>query len=92
METSIKLTPIVVVQDRYQGVYAGGAWLAIANATTMVGGLRRVDHVLDEDTDLGPWGEDVAAMEFWTDPPHWISVGATPDEALKNLLDAGSKL
>jgi hypothetical protein len=85
------LTPIVVVQDRYQGVYAGGAWLAIANATTMVGEFRRIDHVLDEDTDLGPWGSDVVAMEFWTGPPDWISVGATPDEALKNLLDAGSR-
>jgi hypothetical protein len=92
MESSIKLTPIAVVQDRYQGVYAGGAWLAIANATMMVGNQRRIDHVLDEDTELGPWGSDVAAIKFWTDPPDWISVGATPDEALKILLDAGSRL
>ncbi len=86
METGIKFTPIAIIQDRYQGQYAGGAWLAVANASAMLGGCRRINFALDDDTGMGPSSSDAAAMEFWADPPDWISVGATPDEALKNLL------
>jgi hypothetical protein len=74
-----------------EGVYAGGPWFAVAKADKKARGRSRISDLLDDDSDHGPWGSDVAAMKLWTDPPDWISVGATPDEALKNLLETENK-
>ncbi len=79
--------PVVVMEDRYSGVHSGGRWLAIACATdTVDDGKTRVDFCLA--TDGGPSGCDVEASLFWTDPPSWIAVGGTPDEAIANLRKA----
>jgi hypothetical protein len=87
MDKNIELSPIVIVQDRYQGQYSGGAWLGIANALENTNHGNRVQFVLDDSSELGPSGSDFAAMEFWADPPQWISVGLTPDHALQNLVN-----
>lgn len=76
--------PFVVMQDRYSGVYSGGGWLAIACATDLTEeGTTRADFCLMSDD--GPPGSDVEASMFWVDPPSWIAVGDTPDEALEKL-------
>ena len=77
-------SPIAIVQDRYTGVYSGGRWLAIAAAKdTVAVAQTRADFCLEEDD--GPSGSDVAAGTFWIDPPSWIAVGDTPEQALENL-------
>jgi hypothetical protein len=75
--------PIAIVEDRYSGVYSEGTWLAVAQANLPHEGQSRVDFVLT----AGPHGDDSEAGEFWADPPHWIAVGNSPQEALDRLLD-----
>ena len=91
------LHPIVVVEDRYGGVYSGGAWIAIADALQPALDLdafdpgikyrkpTRSDFVLND----GPSSEDPQAMKFWSMAPDWIAVGDSPDAAVRNLLDKG---
>lgn len=70
--------PIVIRQSRYSGVYEGGKWHAIANAT---GGesfnIDYFDYL---------YGDDDEAIDFWqSDIAKSIGVGDTPDLALKDL-------
>lgn len=77
------LFPILVYQDRYEGNYSGGKWIAIANAM----------HVCEEDRDTSrfgyvheqAWGGDPDALNFWLNPPKWVAVGDTAQEALDKL-------
>jgi hypothetical protein len=73
--------PIAVVQDRYGGTYSGGEWLAISKADKLENGAFRIIRALE----FGPHGDDGNAMDFWHEPPDWIAVGNTPDEAVANL-------
>lgn len=73
--------PVMVLEDRYGGCYSGGAWLAISVADRIENGSFRAIHILDR----GPSGDDVEARYFWSDPPSWIAVGATPDGAVAAL-------
>ncbi len=76
--------PIVVMQDRYNGSYSGGRWLAVAEASELVDVTNtRAQFCLVSDD--GPSGGDIEARIFWENPPKWIAVGATPDEAIKAL-------
>lgn len=83
MTDRIDLWPVAIIEDRYNGVYSGGAWLAIANAFRAMGDgrLNRAGYCVVD----GPSGDDFDADEFWAAPPDWIAVGATPDEALAAL-------
>jgi hypothetical protein len=86
--SNLRTYPIAIVQDRYTGVYSGGTWLAISKADSPHYGQSRANFVLNE----GPHGDDSEAAEFWADPPDWIAVGDSPQEALDRLLqgrDAG---
>jgi hypothetical protein len=74
--------PIAIVQDRYSGVYSGGAWLAVAQANLPHDGRSRIDFILGG----SPHGDDSDAAEFWAAPPDWIAVGNSPQRALDNLL------
>lgn len=76
------LYPVVVVQDRYQGVYSGGAWLCVAAADTMEGQLHRASWVLT----FGPGSDDLIAAMFWATAPSWIASGRTPELAIDSLL------
>lgn len=78
----VGIYPVVLVQDRYQGVYSGGAWLAICNADCGEGPVTRINLILS----TGPSGSDREAGEFWSSPPAWIAVGNSPDCALAQLL------
>lgn len=80
----LNLYPVVIIQDRYHGVYAGGLWIAIAEAEGDDDSRERVDLVW-----AGALDTDIPAMTFWKDHQHspWIAVGDTPDQALKNLVD-----
>lgn len=71
--------PIALIEDRYFGTYSKGRWLAVSEADLPFEGTTRAGYVLGED---GPHGQDCDAMVFWMDPPAWIAVGDTPDEAL----------
>ena len=74
--------PVAIIQDRYSGAYSGGLWLAVAGADALTGhGQMRALYVLTD----GPHGDDCDAMMFWQEPPEWIAVGATPDDALQAL-------
>ena len=75
------LYPVMVVQDRYQGVYSGGRWLAVANADERQGLLSRGGWILEN----GPSGNDMDAAGFWSDAYRWIASGETPDEAIGKL-------
>jgi hypothetical protein len=75
---------VAIVQDRYDGVYSGGAWLAIGNANdSHVGGQNRVDWAIGN----GPSGDDLTAALFWQEAPSWIVAAETADGALQKLID-----
>ena len=69
-------------EDRHQGVYSGGAWLAIARGSALKEGVPRSTWVLSE----GPSAGDLTAAMFWRQPPDWIGVGSTPDIAVADLI------
>jgi hypothetical protein len=76
--------PIAIIEDRYSGVYSGGNWIAVAQASELLGSSNsRVQFCLTSDD--GPYGSDSEAAEFWSDPPDWIAVGETPELAIENL-------
>jgi len=78
--------PVMIVQDRYSGVYSGGQWLAVANASAPAGGMSRMAFVMTHDGD-GPGSDDGSAMAYWEEPDEWIATGDDPNEALQNLLN-----
>jgi hypothetical protein len=78
---------IVILQDRYSGVYSGGEWLSVADATEMHHAAQtRLEFCLSASN--GPSGPDPDAASFWVNPPSWISVGRSPDEALLKLRNS----
>jgi hypothetical protein len=84
IEIPNELYPVVVIQDRYGGVYSKGEWLAISEAD------RRDDQRYARAMEMlegGPSGSDTDAMAFWMSPPDWIAVGPTPDEAVRKLVE-----
>ena len=78
----LKLYPVAVIQDRYQGTYSNGEWLAIANADERHEEMARASWMLT----FGPHGDDVEARDFWGSPPDWITAGSTADDAITKLL------
>lgn len=85
-----RLYPVAILQDRYNGTYSGGAWIAIAEAD---------ERLVDADGDTvsrymdafrGAHGSDTEAMEYWQDRATrpWVAVGDTPDLALMALIAA----
>lgn len=80
------MTPVFVCSDRYGGVYAGGAWWAVANADAALEESTRLDWVLN--SHRGPWSDDSEAIGFWSNPPDWIAIGDTPDQACEALGSA----
>lgn len=82
MKTVAATHPIVIVEDRYGGLYAQGRFFALARAADPHEGETRVAFCMAR----GPFGDDGEAAAFWTAPPDWIAAGETPDEAMANLL------
>lgn len=82
--------PVVIVADRYAGLYSGAPWFAIAQADTPfheVGDLdpTRAGFCLEE----GPNDpDDSEAQAFWAKPPYWIAAGHSPQAAMEALLGA----
>ena len=76
------LYPVAVIQDRYQGTYSNGEWLAICHAGGNEDGVSRISWLLE----FGPGAGDIEAADFWPSPPSWIAVGPTPDQAVANLI------
>jgi hypothetical protein len=76
------LYPVAVIQDRYQGTYSNGEWLAICRAGMDEDGISRISWL----STFGPGADDVEAADFWSSPPSWIAVGATPNQAVANLI------
>lgn len=70
------LWPIAIVQDRYQGTYTGGRWVAIPHAD-----YSSFDYTV--------WGDDGSCME-WAfeniEGNKQVGVGDTPEEALSDLF------
>jgi hypothetical protein len=80
--------PIAVISDRYGGVYSGGKWIAVAGLSRGGMGeavLKMLSYEGDIERDLSPWGSDTCAGDFWCDPPKWIAVGDTPEQAINAL-------
>lgn len=90
MAKSIILWPVAIVEDRYEGTYSGGRWLAVGGANVRDGysnntAVTRLDFIMGDEGEESPFGGDFEACAFWTAPPDWIAVGDTPNEALANL-------
>lgn len=90
MAKSIKLWPVVIVEDRYSGAHSGGRWLAVNGAFVRDGysdnaEVTRLDFIMGDWGAESPYGGDFEAWAFWQTPPDWIAVGDTPNEALANL-------
>ena len=77
--------PIIIVEDRYSGVYSRGNWIAVAEFNKKAdNNSTRLDIILLEAN-----GGNGDSDFFWRNPksppPHWVAVGNTPNEALENL-------
>ncbi len=70
--------PIMLLQDRYGGGYSGGQWIAIREANEMF----ETDSLAAWVVKNGPNGDDRDAAGFWSNPPDWIAVGASPEDAM----------
>ncbi len=77
-----RLHPVLVAEDRYQGVYSRGRWWAVAQADEPFEGMTRIAWLMD----TGPSGDDVTAAVFWQHAPPWIASGASPDAAVASLI------
>lgn len=74
LNLALELWPIAIWQSRYGGVYEGGRWIAIGNCEI----LPQHTAMMDQDTEC---------MDFWkSKQADHIGRGATPDEALEDLL------
>ena len=82
LPSDIQHYPVVIVQDRYNGVYSGGQWLAISNANLPE---EPADSRATFCLEYGPHADDVTAHHFWLRKPSWVEVGNTPQEALDKL-------
>ena len=66
------LWPIVIHHSRYQGVYEGGKWFALANC-----------DLIPEDA----VGDDCDCLDFFmSDAGKMAGIGKTPNEALSSLV------
>jgi len=74
----LDLFPICIIEDRYNGTYSGGAWIAFRNAEDL-----DINQLLDE----GPSGGHKQVTEFWekNQGNKNLAVGPTPNQAVKNL-------
>lgn len=72
------LFPVAILNDRYQGTYSGGEWVAVAGAYP-----TRIERLYD----LEAFAGDIECEEFWKSGrvPLWVAVGATPEAALAAL-------
>jgi len=71
-DNGVNLWPIVIHQSRYQGIYEGGEWFALANC-----------DVIPQDA----IGEDCDCLDFFrSDAGTMAGVGKTPNEALSSLI------
>jgi hypothetical protein len=86
MRTLQDVYPVMIVLDRYSGVYSGGQWLAVANANAPAGGMSRMAFVMTHDGD-GPGSDDCGAIAYGEAPDEWIATGDDPNKALQNLLN-----
>ena len=78
------LYPVAIIQDRYNGAYSHGNWLAIANAREAYDDTAtRASWCLRN----GPHGGDTEAIVFWASPPDWIAAGTTPEDAIAKLTE-----
>jgi hypothetical protein len=68
-----RLWPVAILQDRYNGVYSGGRWVAIPVAD------------MAEDFEETVWGDDFECVDWLARSRDVIGVGDTPDEALREL-------
>ncbi|MEG3123966.1 hypothetical protein [Sphingomonas sp. GB1N7] len=81
-DTPTELYPIMVVEDRYQGVYSGGKWWSVACANEPLEGMFRVQWLMEN----GPGADDVTCAVFWSRRPPWIAAGKNPDAAIAALV------
>jgi hypothetical protein len=75
--------PIIILQDRYQGVYSGGGWIACCEADELHDGSPRHEWLIQS----GPNGDDTEAATFWANAPDWVAAGVSPDLAVASLLN-----
>ena len=79
--------PIAIIEDRYQGTYSGGRWLAVAGigAPDIGAAVPMLLRLAAREGAPNPWGDDLMAVAFWNDPPKWIASGDTPEDAIDAL-------
>lgn len=70
---------VLLLEDRYQGVYSKGTWLGIIDPDAPHGDGSRGAFVVDR----GPSDGDMGAAAFWDNPPDWIVAGNSP----KHVMD-----
>ena len=74
--------PTTILRDRYDGVYSGGRWTAFP--------------IPAEAVPLAVSDQDVPCREFWSknraDAGVPVGVGATVEEAIRQLKDAVTRL
>ena len=75
--------PIMILEDRYNGVYSKGEWIAIARWD--IPAVKTMQQTRFEKVNECANGNDIESSIFWSDPPEWVAVGDRPHHALFNL-------
>lgn len=74
----MSLWPIALLEDRYGGVYSGGAWVAMGRSDRQ----KSRDAVFE-----GTNASDNECAEFWTNERKaLVGLGPSPNEALQDLM------
>jgi hypothetical protein len=70
---------ILLLEDRYGGIYSGGTWLGVIDADAKYDDRSRGEFAVG----CAPSDGDPSAAEFWENPPDWIVAGQSP----KHVMD-----
>lgn len=69
--------PVVIVEDRYGGLYTGHKWIAFPQFDE--------DYKYSETLEDGVWGDDLEALDWAINNRGKYWGGDTPQEAVDNL-------
>lgn len=76
---------ILMLEDRYGGVYSNGAWLGVIDADARHEDNSRGGFVVSD----GPSGGDMIAAAFWDEAPEWIVAGRSPKHVMDLIAAKG---
>lgn len=79
---------VAVLRGPSEGLFGAWSWIAVSGSTREEMGRSRLQFVAERmNGGVGSFNDSTdARVAFLRDPPEWVAIGVTPDEAVANLL------